>query len=56
MLVSSLMLDEQEIHADQVGEAGAAQRVEVQAGGEAQVVAVAVEPAFSAISETRVPR
>lgn len=45
--MSSLVLDEQGVHAgfDQVGDVGAAQRVDVQAGGEAEVFALAVEPA-----------
>jgi hypothetical protein len=45
--VPGLVLNEQGVHAgfDQVGDVGAAQRVDIQTGGEAQIFAVAVEPA-----------
>ena len=58
VLVTGLVLDEQGIHAgfDRMGDVGTAQRVDVQAGGEAQVLAVAVEPPVQRSLDTRVPR
>lgn len=48
MLVAYLLLlHEQRVHAgfDQVGDVGASQRVEIEARGEVQVLAVAAKPA-----------
>ena len=58
VLVADLLLDEQRVPAvlDQVGDVGAAQRVEVQARVQAEVVAVGGEPGVDPRSPIRAPR